>query len=246
MKIIHDNNQITNKKNIEDFVILSFIDVLFLCLNLSFPGSLSVKTPITLKRGFEDEINLSATSLESSFQISDDFNGWPEIRIIPIEYVVEWYNSLNIGLNIKAQNDIERTLFSFLYFCNDNHSTFNPTLIVWIIQSLESFFGIKKNDSIIKTLKNRISLHLGKAEQSNKVNKKINDFYEYRSKFVHGDMDILRYGSDKFLRDPFIDEYSMRLIKLCDFGSTLIIACIQKMIIDNTTGLYFKETIEYK
>ncbi|QKX06222.1 hypothetical protein HN014_15325 [Aquimarina sp. TRL1] len=247
MKITYENaNEIDNKENIENFTIISFVDVLFLCLNLSFPGSMSIRTSVTFHKEFKDEINLHSGYLESSFQVCDKLGGWPEIRIIPLKYVVEWYNSLNIGLKIKAENDIERTLFSLLYFCNDNHSGFNPTLTVWIIQSLESFFGIKSNDSIIKTLKSRLFLHLGTTLQPKIVNKKINDFYNYRSKFVHGDMEILKYGTDKFLRDDLIDEYYLRLIELCDFGATLIISCLQKMIINDSKKIEFRETIEYK
>ncbi|MEP1489000.1 MAG: hypothetical protein ABJL44_18635 [Algibacter sp.] len=247
IKITYDDSKhISNKENIENFIITSFIDVLFLCLNLSLPGSMAVRTPIIFHREFKDKINLSAGYLQNSFDVSNKLGGWPDIKVIPLKHVVKWYNSLNIGLKIKAENDIERTLFSLLYFCNDNHFGFNPTLIVWIIQSLESFFGIKSNDSIIRTLKSRIFMHLGKTLQPKIVNKKINAFYDYRSKFVHGDMEILRYGSDKFLTADTINEYYFELIKLCDFGATLIVSSLQKMIINDSNKIEFKETIVYK
>ncbi len=133
-----------------------------------------------------------------------------------------------------------------MYFCNDAHIGYNPSLVVWIIQSLESFFGIKSNDSIIRTLKTRIYLHLGNPEQLKVINRKINEFYDYRSKFVHGDMEILRYGSDKFLRMKSIDEYYSKLIGLNDFGATLIISCLQKMIVTNSKSIEFSEIIKYK
>lgn len=207
---------------------------------------MNVRTSVIFHSDFKDEINLSSLYLQSTFNVSNELSGWPNINVIPLRNVVQWYDSLNIGVKVKAENDIERTLFSFLYFCNDNHSVFNPTLIVWIIQSLESFFGIKANDSIIRTLKSRIFMHLGNTKQPKVVNKKINAFYDYRSKFVHGDMDILRYGSDKFLPAKPIDEYYFKLIELCDFGATLIVSCLQKMIINNSKKIEFKETIEYK
>ncbi|MBP2833034.1 hypothetical protein J8281_12630 [Aquimarina sp. U1-2] len=238
--------EIPNRENFENFLITSYLDVLFLCLNLSLPGSLSIKSSVIFHRNFNDDINLFSGYLHSSFNVSSKFGGWPQIQVLPLKDVVNWYNSLNVGLKIKAENDLERTLFSLLYFCNDTHAGYNPSLVVWIIQGLESFFGIKSNDSIIRTLKRRIFLHLGATEQNKVVNKKINEFYDYRSKFVHGDMEILKYGSDKFLREKSIDDYYSKLIELSDFGATLIISCLQKMITNDCKSIEFKETIEYK
>ncbi|NER18338.1 HEPN domain-containing protein [Spongiivirga citrea] len=207
---------------------------------------MNIRSSIELNDRSIEEINLTGVYFECATTVSHKFGGWPEIRIIPIKYVVEWYDSLKVGLKIKAENNMERALFSALYFCHDTYSGYNPTLIVWIIQALESFYGISSNDSIIKALKNRIFLHLGQTSQPKKVNKKINEFYDYRSKFVHGDMEIMRLGGDKFLREDYIDDYNLKLIDLCDFGATLIISSIQKMIIAGAKSVGFNETINYK
>jgi hypothetical protein len=244
MKISCSN--LDSRKNIENFIILSYIDVLFLCSNFAYPGSMNIRSSIELNNESIEEINLTGGYFESATETSYKFGGWPEIRIIPIKYVLEWYNSLNVGLKIKAENNIERALFSTLYFSHDTYAGYNPTLIVWIIHALESIYGIKSNDSIIKALKNRIFLHLGQTSQPKKVNKKINEFYDYRSKFVHGDMEIMRLGGDKFLREDFIDDYNLKLIDLCDFGATLVISSIQKMIINDAKTMEFNETISYK
>ncbi|WP_250432594.1 hypothetical protein [Hanstruepera flava] len=112
MTILYDNAvDISNRKNVENFLITSYLDVLFLCVNLSLPGSLSIKSTVIFNNDFQDEINLFSGYLHSSFDVSLNYGGWPKIQALPLKEVVIWYDSLNIGLNIKAQNDLERTLF---------------------------------------------------------------------------------------------------------------------------------------
>lgn len=233
-----------HKKNFEDFVLLTFSDVLFLCFNLSFPGCMGIKR-IKLNENFVDDIDKSGILFESIWGLSKKLGNWPIIQEIPLKDVIFWFNLLKIDFITIAENNIQRTLFSILYFSHDSYAGFNPSIIVWISQALESFYSIGKNDAILSSLKRRIFLHLGMPVQFKKIGGLINNFYDYRSKFVHGDMKILRQGSDKFWMSDVFDEYFLSLIQSADFGTLIVTCSIQKLIIDRKKEVSFSENIKY-
>lgn len=236
---------VKNVKGFENFIALSFSNVLFLCLNISFPGSIHI-SKIRLNDGYVDDIDHSSLLFESSWSFTEKYDNWPLIERISLSTVVKWYKSLNINLKIVAETNLERCLFSMLYFCHDTYAGFNPSMIVWITQALESFYGINSNEPVIRTLKKRMFLHLGPANQPKKINKLINEYYDYRSTFVHGDMKILKQGSDKFYDTEELNEYFSQLIRLSDFGASIVISSIQKLIKKNSLGISYKENIVYE
>ncbi|RZN82112.1 MAG: hypothetical protein EVB11_09510 [Winogradskyella sp.] len=230
---------------IRNTVAVNFVHILFLCMNLSFPGSLNLlKCRIKNSEQMKEEVSFTSYYFESAWGINDEYE-WPSIKKIPLDIVIKWYNSLNINSKMIAETNVEKTLFSILDFCNYDYDD-NPTLIVWITNALEAFYGIKSRDSIVHSLKNRMYLHLNNPNQSKRINKKINEFYSYRSAFVHGDMKILRHGSSKYIYNDTIDLYFDELWKLCEFGNALIISSIQKLILLDKKSLSFKEEIEYR
>ena len=231
-------------KYLTKYVVLSFIDNLFICSNLSFPGILNLyKTRIFGEKDFYEDFFLGSVFFESVWEVSKTFHNWPKIQRIPLKKVFNWSKSLEINLTPIAENNIERALYSLLEISN-NLSNDNPTIVVWITNALEAVYNIKSGDPIIKYLKRRIFLHLGQSEHTRKINKSINEFYAYRSSFVHGDLKILRLGAFKYYNEEKISDYYNSLWKLINFGNTLLISTLQKMILQNYKELEFEEVLK--
>lgn len=75
---------------------------------------------------------------------------------------------------------------------------------------------------------------------SRKLKKKIRDFYEIRSRFVHGELDISHPTNNDIL-DKSLDSYTNNLLENYYFGFSIVLATIQKMIANNWNEIRFSE-----
>ena len=239
VKIVLNTDNFINDRAIENYLSY-YIDVylheLFLILNLSIPGSVSLFQ--TKYRGREIDIDnyFFANSLEWSNEIN-----WLTIAHIPIQDVATWYKSLNIGIRQISNTNLERVIFSLLHVCNDECAS--PNGLIWLAHSLESLFQSPKN-SIGTTMISRAYKILGEPNvNSKKIKKMFNEFYDLRSRYVHGEFNIHHPSFNNILDDD-IDEYYNKITPSYTIGFSIIVACLQLMIINNWKEFKFREEFE--
>ncbi|MBM7584650.1 hypothetical protein JOC86_001187 [Bacillus pakistanensis] len=135
-------------------------------------------------------------------------------------------------------NGTESALFSILNICREGYVS--PTQLIWISSALEALYDTLKGQ-ISRTLVDRIELFLGIPENGKKkFKKKIREFYNLRSRFVHGELEIAHPMYKNILDEKFSD-YETQLLENCDFGLSIVIATLQKMIKNKWTCINFKE-----
>lgn len=96
---------------------------------------------------------------------------------------------------------------------------------------------------ISKLLKDRIFILLDTPIENRKgINKKLNDFYNLRSRFLHGDINI-----DNSINNDILDENASsslnEIIDSNDIAMSIIISSLQYLIRHDKQELIFKEII---
>jgi Apea-like HEPN len=241
IKLLRNDNYQINLTEGEIRVIAYHIENLifqfFLAMNIATPGSFNPFSRELQVNSHFEIYEYSSSCIESAWIESTD-NGWPTISSIEISRVWNWIQSLNLGYRQIAQNRTERALFSILHLCKEDKVS--PTQLIWISFALEALYDTPKAQ-INKTLIERISLVLGIPDDiKRKYKKKINEFYDLRSRFVHGELDIATPLSNEILDDK-CSEYQAIIIEYCDFGLSIILATLQKMIQNEWKTLHFEE-----
>lgn len=211
----------------------------FLAMNLSAPGCFDLwNAKIAISKGdpFSKTLHLSASGLTDAWEKSIE-NKWPQIGYIPLKDVQNWLLSLNINTKQYSSTRMEKALFSFLHLSKSFDDPFN--CLMWEAYSLEALFDTPFA-AIKKMLTDRISLVLGTPTK--KIRKKIGEFYELRSSFLHGRQDIPHPMENDILDENADKHWESRQYN--DLACSIIISTLQEHIRNNFEGLKFNETFE--
>jgi hypothetical protein len=233
------------KAGAHHFVDLYLYDF-FLCLNLSAPGSCDFFSAYVSPRHNQIDrahtespfrMKLSASRLEYLWE-ADLKAGWGLLSRVPLQQVVNWLNSINVGTKQIASSRIERGIFAFLHLCQIDGS--EPSDLVWLSHILEALYDTPKA-TITKSLQDRVCSVLSIPEEKQKsIRKQLREFYNVRSLFVHGEIAITHP-----LHNDFLDEEALSLqrylIEHLDFGMATCIATFQKHITNSWQAISFSE-----
>lgn len=219
----------------------NFLYQLFIIMNIASPGSINLhKIILDAGQPIEYEINLDGNLFEYAYEISY-INNWPKINFIPLIKVWEWYNSLNIKTKQVASNRIERALFSLLNYSSED--TDNPMIFIWLTSTLEALYDLPTS-LINKLLKERIYLFLEiPKENSKKLRNEIDNIYNVRSRIAHGEYSVY-HPSLNDLFDSKVIDHIMALSDTSAFCLSIILATLQKLIVNNWKEIKFEENIK--
>jgi len=219
-------------------VVELFLYDLFLLLNLAAPGSCNLAGNFKSSRDdLSTNVKLSGYFLELAWVRALQFS-WPSIHAIPLTEVIHWKNSLNIGTRQIAKSRTERAMFALLHVCKND--SYDPTTLLWLSHSLESLFDTRVT-LVGESLKSRIISVLNvPADKQKHVRKQCGDFYDTRSDFVHGRLEIAHPLENDIL-DPHVDEYRDRLATAIGFGVSVCLATLQLQIQNGWREVQFKD-----
>lgn len=158
---------------------------------------------------------------------------------IPLKRAFQWMISVFLIFTNVAQSPVQRCLFSILHMSRDLYGPISP---VWIFYALESIYKCKVGENFSILFK-RLSTFLDlPASSQNSIKKKLRLLYDLRSGIVHGGLDIDN-PSGYLFEDSDEENSSFSKVKLVDFGFSIMLATIQKMIILEYKDLEFEEII---
>lgn len=228
------------RKHYLSYYIEVFFYELFMIFNLSIPGSISLFQTYFVDNKCKTKFTIGNSCFSNSLEWSNKI-GWPKIAYIPIKDVATWYKSLNIGIRQISKNDLERVIFSLLHVCSDELSS--PSGLIWLAHSLESLFESPKS-SIATTMIKRAFKILGEPEENSKmIRKMFLHFYDLRSRYVHGEFNI-HHPSFNNILDDSIDDYYDQITPSYSIGFSIVLACLQILILNNWKGFKFLEEFE--
>ena len=204
--------------------------------NLSFPGIISFYgANASISGEQKGQLHLSSDSLGNIY--NSQFNNCYQIRPISIKKTWLWYMKVVDSNSFVTTNNFDRAISSLFNYAR--HDSLLQTDIVNLFLGVEAFYALD-NRGIMETLKRR-SIKFLKIDNNKKMfSKGIGDFYNYRSRLVHGDMDIISYIDilNNFVKD--IPAYGV-YYSSCEFGTFMILASLQRAIDIGITFLAYKE-----
>ncbi|WP_320044962.1 hypothetical protein [uncultured Desulfobacter sp.] len=217
-------------KKIFDLIIIS---------NLCRIGSIGVANSVV----FIDNVyapNLDIPSIDTYFlECSVEYSkkiGWPKFKNINIAEAWEWLNGYNYFSNDFNKDPIERALCAFSNLF-DNDVMNNPMLLIWALVGIEAIY-VKGKSGLIEQVKEKSQIFLGKYAT---YKKKINQMYNFRSRFIHGDLNFPR---SFFMEDAIAEykKYNAELYESIDLAIAILSASIQELIVRNWNGIVFQYT----
>ena len=218
-----------------------YLENLFLLANISAPGSCNLK--FKYKTG---EYLGKPSERKNSFIVYDLYSAWerilskelPEIKRIPLMKTWRWFKKLEINTRQVAKTNVERALFALLHFCH-NEDLISSNSIIWLAHALESLYDTPRT-SIRKSLKDRILMVLNIKSHKNKVKKGVNNFYDLRSRLVHGDFNITHPCMNDIF-DNKVEEVGIKMGDNIEFILIIIIATLQRLILEEWNEIKFVE-----
>ena len=172
------------KRNLFRNYVELYLNHIFLVVNISAPSTFDLYGVIIGEGSSSINLKLKMSSEVYGFACRNRFmedSAWPKLCLLPLPTVNTWLESVNFGLRQLSSNRIEKTLFSFLHLANVSDYLYDS--IIWLCYALEGLYDTPFT-SVKKMLSDRICIVLGQPTRA--IKKKISEFYDIRSDFVHG------------------------------------------------------------
>lgn len=156
---------------------------------------------------------------------------WPNLHGLKLDQVIEWYNEFNLHPDDLSKNKLHRAMNAFSHSFSALHEK-DTSVLFWAMLGIEALLAEGSNN-IINQIKVKASIILGEPKQ---FKNKLDKLYNYRSRFVHGDINFPAKFSSNY--DNFKGEYWDYL----SFANSILIALIRHLIEQKKD----KFTFEYK
>ena len=212
-----------------------FLYDLFIIMNVANPGSFDLYNG---QIDF-DKPNTIDLDLSSSIWENAQFEKWPKLQVLNVSDVADWYCTVRPISGQIPQNATERAIFSMMYMSRGNNT---PDLVIWIFYALEGLLAAKVGENRRVVLE-RIGLLLefDKTDQS-KLKRLFQKLYDMRSALIHGGAKINHPMANENLNRDASDRSGTDYQQI-ELGFSVILACLQKMVIARKSNLIFKEIL---
>ena len=220
---------------IEEFKYQAFH--LLVLSNIAYPGAIKTKEGVVL-------VNMKKHgSFASIYSIHRESLGdigilkWPTYETLTIHQVWQWFERNNFSFQRHSNNKVARALNAFTYLFKDGPSNLIFDLF-WSLIGIEALY-CKSNEGISEQIYEKVQLVLGPVTEHKK---KIKGMYNFRSRLVHGDIDIPPNNFD--YEDTDEEKFQDELYEATILAVAVLTATLQQIVIKNSTDLRFKYILE--
>lgn len=237
------NSIVVYAENVEVPQLLSIAESIvydvFLIMNIAAPGCCNFYKASLLGDEIEPNVSLFNHAFESLIHVSLR-EKWPSALFLDLNQVIRWYRTVRQGALQIPANRIERVLFALLHISKIDMS---PIEVIWLFYAFESLLQTSIGQNFTLIVKRLCLLLEADDKQSSIVRRRMRELYDFRSAIVHGGYEITHpmhdEGLDKRVMDSFVRE-----TRAIDYGYALLIAAIQKIILNCWTYPIFSEVID--
>ncbi len=226
--------QVNGQESI-DFLLLQRICNSIIVFNIAKPGLFHTGKGVLFKNGVKiHTIDRIFHRIELAMERNKEIK-WPKIELLDLKQVWNWYFSNEKGIDELSTNPLERSLNAFSYLFNSSID-FRFDEIFWALVALEALY-CKGIYNLQGQLSEKTEIYLGKREE---FKKEVSRMYDFRSKFVHGVLNI----PNRFLYDDLSDNFykfqGIEYSNAVDLAITILIATFQKLIKTNKFDIDFE------
>jgi Apea-like HEPN len=228
-----------NRVLIRAFVLKRVSDILIIA-NLSRVGSIEVKDSLLLQDGkFQKHSKIpkmDAWPLQRAVDLAEKIK-WPQLNVIDFDQVWHWVNNNKGFLNGFDNSPTGRALSAFSRVFEQGEDD-EAMQLLWALIGIEALY-VKGKVSVMEQVREKIQVLLGRQETHKK---KISEMYEFRSRFMHGDLDFpgLCHIHDAM---PEYEKYSDNQMETVTTAIAILAASLQEIIIRDWKGLEFSYSV---
>jgi hypothetical protein len=204
-----------------------------LCAILATPGSFEIEAAIPSKDGAFLNCDLYDTT-----EVSAEL-GWPTIRKLNAELVYKWITALPGWKEGYGKGQAGRALAALAQLVAEQRG--GPVTLVWALVGLESLYG-SRSGPLAEQILEKSESFLGPRLANKKV---FAQMYNFRSRFVHGDLDLpfpYRETADDSPFDSY-DSYAYPMDYNEIVATAMLLASLQELIVRGWTSFGFVKTI---
>lgn len=210
------------------------IGQLFIAIDLAEPGlfSYDINYQIIDNKLYEGPYQVyGKKDLDLYLHGANEEFGWPKIKKISILKSWNWLKKHQKALDSVSKTKVESAIHCFtnLY---DSKSFIED--LFWSVSGLEALYASGQT-GIAEQLSEKIQVVLGHPSDFQKIIKKL---YNFRSRFIHGDIPIPSILSANTLDAE--EALEKDLFKYTPLSTAILIASLQYLIINNKHNLKFR------
>lgn len=202
-----------------------YLYTLFVVMNIAAPGAVELSR-VTIGTGRVITFDMFSYTLGLAWEWSIQ-KGWPPIQRLDLSQVLEWVSRADIHRYQVARTRESRALYSLLHLCAIR-SIPGPAAIFWLAYGLEALVE-SPVERITSALKRRLFLLLGTPTDHRRVGKLLSEFYDFRSRIVHGEFSVLHPANNDIL-DSAVEDYHQRFDEPVLFATAVVTAALQELV----------------
>ena len=212
------------------------VSLLFLILSIVRPGSIATTSGFAFADG--EEIGrlqpFHAHDLFFAVEVSASL-GWPMFPNPPLASGWNWLLASAAVEDGVGIGHLGRALSAVSHLTRGEASQSSQIDLVWVLLGLEALYS-RGNVGLKEQLLGKSEALLGSRFENKKA---FSGVYDYRSRLLHGDVDIpLRFspfdGAKKF------EDFQSKLFRSEDIASATLICTLQEMIASNRYSIEFE------
>ncbi len=210
-----------------------FAGDLALASTIALPGALY---PDEIQYVINGEQHIRMIGPDVIRDVREDFakTDWPPFVHLPLKQTLAWLRRIPGFEDGFPTGNLGRAVAALSHVLGYGNSESAGPSLMWAMIGLEALYT-RGREGLSEQLREKVQVLLGSPELDVK---RFKGLYVYRSKFIHGGLDIpLNYtpydGLDAFT-EAVLDTYHAELI-----ATAILLATLQKMVIDDKSDLDF-------
>ncbi|MFN8475909.1 MAG: hypothetical protein U0822_27285 [Anaerolineae bacterium] len=207
---------------------------IFISANIARPGSIEYGKGVIVQDGQQrmHTDSMSVSPLRDAVRYSGVM-GWPGITHVAVNDVWAWLMRQEGFVTGFGGGSVSRALNAFSHLF-DPFSDYQPIRLFWALVGIEALYT-KGQGGLMEQVKEKSQVLLGSQQKHKKL---ISRMYDFRSRFVHGDLDFpgiyeLWDADDRSMK--YFDE----LVKATELAEAILVATFQELIRRNWIELHF-------
>jgi hypothetical protein len=165
---------------------------------------------------------------------------WPIPINIDLKQTWQWLLKFEEEIDYIGKSRIGKSINAYSHVLHHLNSL-SPEHIIWASIGIETLYA-DGNQNLLEQLDTKSQIILGSRESYLDIFKQ---FYNYRSRLLHGDMDVP--GANYRMDDtPEFDAYTKNIIEIGGVAVSVLFCTLQQLIDGNRTSLEFERSYNLK
>ena len=217
------------------------IQEIFIIANFSILGSIEYNYTLVFLNNEITNIKLTRMDvwpLQRAFELTQKI-GWPKTIDIDFYSAWNWFKKHDEYIDGFINNRTSRAINAFSRMISFNQFECDESMcLLWSLIGIEALY-VEGKSSIMEQVREKIFTIFGEPITHKKI---ISKMYNFRSRFIHGDIDFPGFGYFGDASDKFI-KYSDEQFETINIAVAILGSSLQYIIKNNWSGIKFEYNV---